>query len=130
MQWVRHRRDVGQMPVQARRSAVTRVISHSDCPSADLIVDAVYEGGQTKDVGSDAISRVMPGSGNQGGFRAAGTGEDKKFVVLYTSGEDRDWPDDLELNTGQFVYFGVGRPIDCFLHASAAPARRDFEMAV
>jgi hypothetical protein len=48
----------------------------------------------------------MPGSGNQGGFRAAGTGEDKKFTVLYTSGEDRNWPDHLDLNTGQFVYFG------------------------
>jgi hypothetical protein len=58
---------------------MTRVISHSDCPAADLIVDAVYEGGQTKDAGSDAISKVTPGSGNQGGFRAAGTGDDKKF---------------------------------------------------
>ena len=48
----------------------------------------------------------MPGSGNQGGFRAAGTGDDKKFVVLYTSGEGRDWPDHLDLNTGQFAYFG------------------------
>jgi Restriction endonuclease AspBHI N-terminal len=85
---------------------VTRVISHSDCPSADLIVDAVYEGGQTKDAGSDAISMAMPGSGNQGGFRAAGTGDDKKFVVLYSNGEDRDWPDLLDLNTGQFAYFG------------------------
>jgi hypothetical protein len=68
-------------------------------------VDAVYEGGQTKDAGSDAISKVMPGSGNPGGFRAAGTGDDKKFVVLYTSGEDRDWPDHLDLNTGQFVFW-------------------------
>jgi hypothetical protein len=38
-----------------------------------------YEGGQTKDAGSDAISKVMPGSGNQGGFRAAGT--DQRVII-------------------------------------------------
>ncbi len=97
-------------------AGVTRVISHSDCRFADLIVDAVYEGGQTKDAGSDAISKVMPGTGNQGGFRAAGTGEDKKFVVLYTSGEDADWPDHLDLNTGQFVYFGDNKTPGHELH--------------
>jgi hypothetical protein len=46
---------------------VTRIILHSDCPSADLIVDAVYEGGQAKDAGSDAISKVMPGSATKVG---------------------------------------------------------------
>src|SRR5262245_6632665 len=81
-----------------------------------MIVDAVYEGGQTKDAGSDAICKIMPGSGNQGGFRAAGSGEDKKFVVLYTSGEDRDWPDHLDLNTGQFVYFGDNKTPGHELH--------------
>ena len=103
---------------------MTRVISHSDCPSADLIVDAVYEGGQTKDAGSDAISKVMPGSGNQGGFRAAGTGDDKKFVVLYTSGEDRDWPDHLDLNTGQFVYFGDNKTPGHELHETRRGGNR------
>ena len=58
----------------------------------------------------------MPGSGNQGAFRAAGNGEDKKFVVLYTSGEDPDWPDHLDLNTGQFVYFGDNKTPGHELH--------------
>jgi AspBHI-like restriction endonuclease/restriction endonuclease len=79
---------------------VARIFSHEECGRADLIVDAVYEGGQAANSGSDAVAKVIPGSGNQGGFRAAGTGDDKKFVVLYTSGEDRDWPDRLDLNTG------------------------------
>jgi hypothetical protein len=74
---------------------------------------AVYEGGQTKDAGSDAISKVTPGSGNQGGFRAAGTGDDKKFVVLYTSGEDRDWPDHLDLNESQCVRMSTS-PSPCY----------------
>jgi hypothetical protein len=72
----------------------------------------------------DAISKVMPGSGNQGGFRAAGTGDDKKFVVLYTSGEDREWPDHLDLNTGQFVYFGDNKTPGHELHETRRGGNR------
>ncbi|WP_315783150.1 restriction endonuclease [Bradyrhizobium sp. SZCCHNPS1003] len=101
-----------------------KVVAHQDCPSSDLIVDAIYEGGQTRDSGSDAIAKTMPGSGNQGGFRAAGAGEDKKFVVLYTSGEDRDWPDHLELSTGQFSYFGDNKTPGHELHETPRSGNR------
>ena len=72
------------------------VISFDDLGTADLVVDAVYEGGTRGNAADDPISRLLPGSGNQGGFRAAGRGDDKTFVVLYTSGEDSDWPDQLD----------------------------------
>jgi Restriction endonuclease AspBHI N-terminal/Restriction endonuclease len=103
---------------------MVNIISHKDTGHANLIVDAVYEGGQTKDAGSDAISKIMPGSGNQGGFRAAGLGEDKKFVVLYTSGEDPDWPDHLDLNTGQFIYFGDNKTPGHELHETQRGGNR------
>ena len=57
-----------------------------------------------------------PGCGNLGGFRAAGRGEIKKFVVLYTSGEDKDWPDTLDLNTGRFTYYGDNKKPGHELH--------------
>ncbi|WP_156944623.1 hypothetical protein [Bradyrhizobium sp. Ec3.3] len=103
---------------------MARIYSHEECPGADLTVDAVYEGGQTKDAGSDAISKVLHGSGNQGGFRAAGTGEDKKFVALYTSGKNRDWPGHLELSTGQFVYFGDNKTPGHELHETPRSGNR------
>jgi Restriction endonuclease AspBHI N-terminal len=93
-----------------------RIFTHQECSAADLMVDAVYEGGQAGNTGDDAISKVLIGAGNQGGFRAAGAGEDKKFVVLYTSGEDRDWPDHLDLSTGQFVYYGDNKSPGHELH--------------
>jgi hypothetical protein len=37
--------------------------------TADLIVDAIYEG--TSQQASDPISRLLPGCGNMGGFRLA-----------------------------------------------------------
>ena len=85
----------------------------------DLIVDAVYEGGAAPNAGSDPIAKLLPGVGNQGGFRAAGKGKKKRFVVLYTSGEEGDWPDTLDLTTGQFVYYGDNRTPGHELHDTA-----------
>ena len=85
---------------------MVRIVSFAELPASDLIVDAVYEGEPGGKLSGEALSRLLPGVGNQGGSRACGNGDDKKFVVLYTSGEDKDWPDTLDLNTGQFVYFG------------------------
>ncbi|MDC2993041.1 restriction endonuclease [bacterium] len=95
---------------------MVRVVSHEDVQNADLVIDAVYEGGAAGHSGDDPISKLLKGSGNQGGFRAAGRGEDKKFVVLYTTGEDKDWPDRLDLNTGQFVYYGDNKTPGHELH--------------
>lgn len=73
---------------------------------ADLVIDAVYMGGSAGHGSDDPISRVLPGSGNQGGFRPSGRGERNNCVVLYTSGEEKDWPDRIDLSTGRFAYFG------------------------
>jgi hypothetical protein len=86
-----------------------RIIPSNLLSSSDLIIDAVYEGGSQANAAADPISKILQGVGNQGGFRAAGRGPDKKYVVLYTSGEEKDWPDTLDLSTGQFIYFGDNR---------------------
>lgn len=86
-----------------------RIIPSNLLSSSDLIIDAVYEGGSQANAAADPISKILEGVGNQGGFRAAGRGPDKKYVVLYTSGEEKDWPDTLDLSTGQFIYFGDNR---------------------
>lgn len=96
-----------------------KVIAFEDCSNANLIVDAVYEGGSAGNAGDDPISRLLPGAGNQGGFRAAGSGADKKFVVLYTSGADPDWPDELDASTGQFTYYGDNKRPGHDLHDTA-----------
>jgi Restriction endonuclease AspBHI N-terminal/Restriction endonuclease len=93
-----------------------RFKSYSDLVSSDLIVDAVYEGGSDGQLAAEPISALLPGVGNMGGFRASGKGPDKKLVVLYTSGEDKDWPDTLDLSTGQFIYFGDNKTPGHELH--------------
>lgn len=84
--------------------------------STDLVIDAVYEGGNAGNTADDAISKILQGCGNLGGFRYAGRGGNLKYVVLYTSGEDKDWPDTLDLSTGRFVYYGDNKTPGHELH--------------
>lgn len=93
-----------------------KVFGFTELQDADLIIDAIYEGGASGNVGDDPISRLIPGSGNLGGFRAAGRGKVKNYIVLYTSGEDKDWPDSIDLSAGRFVYFGDNKTPGHELH--------------
>lgn len=69
-----------------------------------LVLDVVYEGGIAGNAGDDPISKLVS-CGNQGGFRSVGHGQ-PVYVVLYTSMEDPDWPDSIDLITGAFTYYG------------------------
>ena len=103
---------------------MVRIVAYGKLPKADLIVDAVYEGGPGGRLSGEALSKLLPGVGNLGGFRASGQGDDKKFVVLFTSGEDKDWPDSLDLSTGQFVYYGDNKKPGYDLHATQRGGNR------
>lgn len=84
----------------------------SDC---DLIIDAVYEGGNNGNVGDDPINKILP-VGNQGGFRYAGSLNNLKYIILYTSGENIDWPDTIDTETGIFQYYGDNKKPGHELH--------------
>lgn len=85
---------------------------------SDLVLDAVYAGGSSGHSGDDALARLLPGTGNQGGFRYAGspTKGAVRLAVLYTSGGEVDWPDYLDAETGTFTYYGDNRTPGKGLH--------------
>ena len=91
-------------------------ISFDQLTTSSLVVDAVYEGGSNGNAGDDPISKLLKGTGNQGGFRVAGSFGSWKWIVLYTSGEDSDWPDSLDMLTGEFVYYGDNKTAGHELH--------------
>lgn len=97
-----------------------KIIPFSGLVESDLVVDAIYEGSPGGQLAGEPISKLLPGSGNMGGFRVSGRGERKNWVVLFTTGEDRDWPDTLDLNTGQFVYYGDNKTPGHELHDTRA----------
>jgi hypothetical protein len=97
---------------------MTRRFSFDELSTVDLVVDAVYESSSDKQLGfgAEPIGKLLPGTGNQGGFRVAGKKRIKKWVVLFSTGEDPDWPDFLETTTGRFDYFGDNKTPGHELH--------------
>ena len=57
-------------------SASLKTILFDELPSADLVVDAVYEGSYDGQLGGEPLSKLVPGVGNRGGFRMNGRGDD------------------------------------------------------
>lgn len=92
-------------------------VNFNELAYSDLILDAVYLGGQNKNAGDDPISKLLK-CGNQGGFRYAGSINALKipYIVLYSSLDDPDWPDFLDFRTGVFTYFGDNKKPGHELH--------------
>jgi hypothetical protein len=93
----------------------SRVIPFEKLASADLHVDAVYEGGTAKNLGAEPIVKMLP-VGNAGGFRVSGKAPNPNLVVLFTSGEEGEWPDHIDPFTGIVRYFGDNRTPGKQLH--------------
>ena len=81
-----------------------KTIPFENLERSDLIVDAIYEGGSSK-IKDEPITKLLR-IGNAGGFRYSGPRNNLKFLVLYTSLENADWPDKLNLDNGVFQYYG------------------------
>ncbi|WP_229699858.1 restriction endonuclease [Streptomyces kronopolitis] len=86
--------------------------------TADLVVDSLYAGGSSGNSGDDPIAKLVPGVGNQGGFRHKGSPAKGtvRLSVLYTNGGEVDWPDHLDTQTGAFTYYGDNRTPGRDLH--------------
>ena len=83
-------------------------IKFENLNKSDLIIDEIYEGGTSKNVGDDPISKIL-NTQNSGGFRRRGSIKNDleiNYCALYTSLSDPDWPDSLDLINGLFTYFG------------------------
>jgi hypothetical protein len=87
------------------------MVPFADLATADLVLDAVYAGGNARNVSDDPLHRLLPGVGNQGGFRFNGSPlkRDVRFAVLFTTRAEPDWPDELDPQTGLFTYYGDNR---------------------
>ena len=75
--------------------AMIKIVPYGALANAELVVDAVYEGGPGSQISAEALSSLLPGVGNQGGFRASGRGSDKKFVIIYRAERTKTGPTPL-----------------------------------
>ena len=89
-----------------------KTIPFDKLPTSDLIVDALYKGGEVNGMGSEVLSKLLPNCGNSGGFRKVMRKDGSRlpaYVVLYTSMQELAWPDYLDEETGVFRYYGDNR---------------------
>lgn len=93
-------------------------VPFDELAQADLIVDAVYEGGTSGNAGDDPIGKLLP-VGNSGGIRFRGRIGAPKVIALVTSGADADWPDWLDVETGVLTYFGDNKRPGHELHETS-----------
>ena len=110
-----HRKPIGPYP------GLMVDYAFEDLGSADLIPDATYKGGSGSSFANEPIGPLFKigerGVGNRGGFRASGTRRDGyDLVVLHSTGDQIDWPDTLDRQTGLFTYFGDNRKPGQELH--------------
>lgn len=81
-----------------------------------LYVDAVYKADPSKkNTSAEVLSKLM-GVKNQGGFRYKGNTNSPHFVILFTSGEDIYWRDELDSSLGVLLYYGDNKTPGCDLH--------------
>lgn len=71
-----------------------------------LIIDAVYKSNpKEKTMSAEVLSKLL-GVKNQGGFRYRGDTSCPRLVMLFTSGEDVYWRDEMDSSLGVFLYYG------------------------
>jgi hypothetical protein len=106
------------MPSVSPSASAEPRVAFADLGTADLVIDSLYAGGSSGHAGDDPIAKLVPGVGNQGGFRHCGSPVKGtvRVSVLYTTGGEVDWPDYLDLQTGTFTYFGDNRTPGRELH--------------
>ena len=94
------------------------VYKFDELEKAPLVIDAIYESEGTL-FGQGPLSKLLPKSSNQGGFRPIKRLDNSKlpaYIVLYTSLEEVEWPDYLDKETGVLRYFGDNRTPGKALH--------------
>lgn len=94
-----------------------QAIPFSQLPKADLIIDATYEGRRNGNAGDDPLHALL-GVSNQGGFRIPGMRDLPRLIVLTTSMNDPEWPDNLDNETGIFTYYGDNKKPGRELHGT------------
>ena len=98
---------------------MTDNFSFSTLSKCDLIVDAVYEGGNQGNMADEPISKILPGISNQSGFRVRKIGKSRALVVLFSSMDDNDWPDSIDTTLGMLTYYGDNKKPGQSIHKTS-----------
>ena len=89
---------------------------------APLVVDAIYKGGNNKNINDEVLNKLLPKTSNCGGFRKTlvdGTDDEIAYITIYTTMSETEWPDHMDYEYGIFKYYGDNRKPGHSLHDTA-----------
>ena len=95
-----------------------KVYAFEELEDAPLIVGARYKGGCEGNISDDPFSKLLKVE-NSGGFRKRNMRNSNNlvaFVVIFSTGNESEWPDFLDNETGIFRYYGDNRTPGHALH--------------
>lgn len=95
---------------------IYKKISPDEREDWHLYIDAVYcANPKEKTMSAEVLSKLL-GVKNQGGFRYRGKTSEPYLVVLFTTGEDIYWRDEVDNSMGVLLYYGDNRTPGTDLH--------------
>ena len=117
---------MSRLSIGKKKAGGSKSFGFAELADAPLIVDAVYEGGVSGNIGDDPLTKLIPGCSHQGGFRVVGPRDIGrcKILVLSSSGTDPDWPDRIDAETGIFTYYGDNKKPGHELHVTPKGGNR------
>lgn len=95
-----------------------RKIRFDELETSDLIVDAIYEGGNLGNLHDEVLSKLLK-VGNSGGIRVCLKRDKTRkpaYIILFSTTKESAWPDELDESTGIFRYYGDNREPGKLLH--------------
>jgi len=96
-----------------------KVYPFEELLTAPIIIDAVYESGASTKLDHEPISKLLPKTGNRGGFRITKRADNSTlpaYIVLFSTFAELEWPDAFYPETGLLRYYGDNRQAGTELH--------------
>ncbi|KXY44797.1 hypothetical protein AT257_16245 [Bacillus cereus] len=95
---------------------------YEELSSAPLLIGSIYEGGSKGNPAADdpltklfKVDGFTKSVGNRGGFRKSNKENEGKstkeiaYVVIFSTGKIKEWPDSFDKSKGIFIYYGDNR---------------------
>lgn len=89
------------------KNRVEKIIGFENIYKSNLVVDALYKGGNNGNMSDEVLSKLMMCE-NSGGFRKRGSINpfDLKYVVLYSTNKNKNWINQIDFKNKRVYYYG------------------------
>lgn len=86
---------------------IEKIVEFEELSQSNLIVDALYKGGNNGNISDEVLSKLMMCE-NSGGFRRRGSINpfNLNYVVLYSTSKNKNWINNIDFDNRSVHYYG------------------------